>query len=31
MAGSIRIPSAFNGIFGLLSSPTRLPSFGQMT
>lgn len=25
MLGSIRIPSSFNGVFGLMSSPGRLP------
>lgn len=30
MAGSIRIPAAFNGVFGLLCSADRLPFWGQM-
>jgi Asp-tRNA(Asn)/Glu-tRNA(Gln) amidotransferase A subunit family amidase len=31
MGGSIRIPAAFNGVFGLLVSGDRLPFKGQMT
>ena len=31
MLGSIRIPCAFNGVFGLLPSPHRLPVMGEFT
>ena len=31
MAGSIRIPAAFNGVFGLMPSADRLPFWGQVT
>jgi len=29
-AGSIRIPSQFNGVFGLMPSPDRLPINGEI-
>lgn len=31
MAGSIRIPAAFNGVYGLMVGADRLPFQGQMT
>jgi len=31
MLGSVRIPAAFNGVVGLLSSPGRLPAMGSIT
>lgn len=31
MLGSIRIPAAFNGLVGLLSSSGRLPAMGSIT
>ena len=31
MAGSIRIPAAFNGVFGFMPSADRLPFWGQIT
>ena len=31
MGGSIRIPAAFNGVYGLLPSADRLPFWNQMT
>ena len=31
MAGSIRIPAAFNGVFGFMPSADRIPFWGQLT
>jgi Asp-tRNA(Asn)/Glu-tRNA(Gln) amidotransferase A subunit family amidase len=31
MAGSIRIPAAFNGVYGLMPSADRIPFWGQIT